>query len=276
MSLNPDFHFSASSLQDYVDCPRRFELRYIERLAWPALESEPVLEHELHMRQGYVFHKLVQQVFLGLGDSIHDLPDSDGELKTWWDNFRQSSLVDELPQRRYPEHPLTARIGDYRFVAKYDLLAVDPGQKVIIADWKTSRRRTRSDRLKLRLQTRLYPFLIVKAGRFLNGGKPVAPDQVHMVYWFAAHPQQPEWIAYSQHQFEADQQYLTALAQNICERPAGEFPLTVSERSCGFCVYRSLCQRGVCASDWAEWDDDGSLPEGDIDLDFDQIGEIAF
>ena len=36
--------FSAYSLQAYVDCARRFELSYLERLKWPAVESEPPLE----------------------------------------------------------------------------------------------------------------------------------------------------------------------------------------------------------------------------------------
>ena len=32
---------SQSSLQDYVDCARRFQLRYLDRLSYPAIESEP-------------------------------------------------------------------------------------------------------------------------------------------------------------------------------------------------------------------------------------------
>ena len=39
--LPPQFAFSQSSLQDYMDCPRRFQLRYLDRLIYPAAESEP-------------------------------------------------------------------------------------------------------------------------------------------------------------------------------------------------------------------------------------------
>jgi len=35
-NLPAPFTFSQSSLQDYYDCPRRFELRYLSRLIWPA------------------------------------------------------------------------------------------------------------------------------------------------------------------------------------------------------------------------------------------------
>ena len=45
-SLPEGFRFSQSSLQDYVDCRRRFQLRYLQNLAWPALQSEPALENE--------------------------------------------------------------------------------------------------------------------------------------------------------------------------------------------------------------------------------------
>ena len=57
---------SQSSLQDYNDCPRRFELRYIQHLAYPAVESEPALENEKHQQEGEYFHRLVQQHMIGI------------------------------------------------------------------------------------------------------------------------------------------------------------------------------------------------------------------
>jgi hypothetical protein len=46
---------SQSSLQDYNDCPRRFELRYLQQLAYPAIETEPALENEKHQRKANIF-----------------------------------------------------------------------------------------------------------------------------------------------------------------------------------------------------------------------------
>lgn len=60
-ALSSPFTFSQSSLQDYFDCPRRFELRYIDRLNWPAVEAEPALENERRLREGTYFHRLAQQ-----------------------------------------------------------------------------------------------------------------------------------------------------------------------------------------------------------------------
>jgi hypothetical protein len=64
--LPDDFQFSQASLQDYVDCRRRFQLRYLLELAWPAIQAEPAEDQEMHGQQGELFHRLVQQHQLGI------------------------------------------------------------------------------------------------------------------------------------------------------------------------------------------------------------------
>ena len=71
--LPEDFQFSQRSLQDYTDCQRRFQLRYLEQLAWPAVESEPLSDHERQMQAGAAFHRLVQRFLVGIPDLAHDL-----------------------------------------------------------------------------------------------------------------------------------------------------------------------------------------------------------
>ena len=66
MNLPDDFAFTQGSLQDAADCLRRFELRYIKRLRYPAVEAVPALQFEQRTRQGARFHKLVQQHLLGV------------------------------------------------------------------------------------------------------------------------------------------------------------------------------------------------------------------
>lgn len=63
MPLPDSFQFSQSSLQDYVDCPRRFELRYILHQKWPALQTQPVIEFEHHMEQGSGFTVWCSSIF---------------------------------------------------------------------------------------------------------------------------------------------------------------------------------------------------------------------
>ena len=147
---------------------------------------------------------------------------------------------------------------------------------MLIYDWKTSRQRSKRSVLEKRLQTRLYPYLLVRAGAFLNAGVSIQPEQVEMVYWFAEHPDQPERFAYSSAAYQADEAYLTSLIETVMRLEEADFTLTDDERLCAYCVYRSLCNRGVVAGDLAALDaeDDDSLPT--IDIDFEQIAEIDY
>ena len=89
MTLPPGFQFSQGSLQDYVDCPRRFQLRYLLRVAWPALEAEPALENERHLRQGAAFHRLVHQHVLGLPPERLSRTVTDEAVRRWWRNYQR-------------------------------------------------------------------------------------------------------------------------------------------------------------------------------------------
>lgn len=281
--LPEGFVFSQGSLQDFVDCPRRFELRYLYGLAWPAIQSEPALENERIMQRGALFHRLAHQRLLGLeAEGLSALIHED-DLRRWWErflNWEAQTLAPQPAARRYPELSLWAPLAGYRLTAKLDLvLCGDTGQgnRFTIYDWKTGAKRPRRAWLAERLQTRVYPYLLAAAGAHLNGGAPIPPEQVTMSYWFAEFPDQPERFAYSPAAFERDRDYLAALVGQI-ERMAGmpealltdggvraeeeaslgagsraaaggmpalgAFPLTSSLGRCAFCVYRSLCERG--------------------------------
>ena len=66
MSLPERFHFTQSSLQDYLDCPRRFQLRYVLDQPWPAVESEPLIERERLAELGRRFHQMAQRHTVGV------------------------------------------------------------------------------------------------------------------------------------------------------------------------------------------------------------------
>lgn len=276
MTLPADFLFSQGSLQDYVDCPRRFQLRYLLRLAWPAAEAEPALENERHLQQGAAFHRMIHQHLLGIAPERLSSAATDADLRRWWRSYLERGLA-ELPPSRYPEVVLSAPIGGHRLVAKVDLVAVDPGRRVVVVDWKTSRRRPRRSWLAGRLQTRVYPYLLVRAGSHLNAGQPFAPEQVEMVYWFADFPADPERFAYDAAQYDADAVYLAALVEEIAGLGDEDLPLTIEERRCRYCVYRSLCRRGVRAGAFDEAEEEmGGGDDFGISLDFEQIAELEY
>jgi CRISPR/Cas system-associated exonuclease Cas4 (RecB family) len=267
MGIPGNFTFSQQSLQDFVDCRRRFQYRYLQKLSWPAPESLPLRDFERHLELGARFHRLVQQYFLGISEERLVAALGEPEIQRWWRNFRDQNPA-EISGRRLVEMVLSADLpamenpslpGESihpRLVAKYDLLIVDPGKQAVILDWKTSLRRPSRKWLQNRLQTKVYPYVLVTAGKHLNQGKPILPEQVEMIYWFANFPDQTERFAYDTARFETDQQYLLALVTEIFQLSEGAFPVTQDERRCRFCAYRSLCEREVEVGSFrelAEW-----------------------
>lgn len=267
--LPTPFTFSQSSLQDYVDCPRRFQLRYIEKLTWPAIKSEPVAENERRQIEGQIFHRLVQQYLLGVPSENLSRMANTPNLERWWNNFRQE--FDSLG-KLHPELTLSSPIGNHRLVAKYDLVAVQ-GNKATIYDWKTYTKRPRDEWMSARWQTRVYRALLVQSGAHLNNNNSVEPEQIEMIYWYADFPSEPTRFKYAVNQFKRDWSAIEKVVNEISS--IREFPLTEDEKTCRFCVYRSYCNRGTHAGqiDEAEAEMDS---EAAFDVNFEQIGEIEF
>ena len=287
-SLPPEFQFSQSSLQDYSDCRRRFQLRYLYRFAWPAAESEPAMENERFIQRGAFFHRLAQQYFVGvpverLSASVHE-----DELRLWWQNFLDFCAQPNgwihaaLAKPRHsgearslqPEISLSAALGNYRLAAKYDLIVSTGDGGFKIYDWKTSTRSPQRKWLIERMQTRVYPYLLVRAGSVLNQGAPVDPAGVEMIYWYAASPDQPIHFPYSAAQYEQDHSFLLDWVEEIAALAPEQYPRTSDERRCAYCAYRSLCERGAQAG----WLDEGidDRDSDDVLIDFEQIAEIEF
>jgi CRISPR/Cas system-associated exonuclease Cas4 (RecB family) len=277
--LPSGFAFSQSSLQDYSDCPRRFQLRYIEQLQWPAVETEPVLENERRQREGQLFHRLVQQHLIGLPvEKLARLANSP-DLSRWWKNYLGYKL--ELSgYAQYTEITLAAPVGTYRLLAKYDLVAVKLGERVFIYDWKTYHKRPRDEWMAARMQTRVYRAMFLQAGAYLNDGNPFHPEQIEMIYWYADYPSEPAHFPYNAAQHKRDWDALTGLINEIGNHR--HFPLTEDEKKCAYCPYRSYCNRGAKAGTMDEMADlivpvparEAELTSTDIN--FEQIAEIEF
>jgi hypothetical protein len=317
MSLPNSFQFSASSLQDYVDCPRRFQLRYLLQVAWPAPEVEPIEERERHGQLARDFHQLVHQHLLGL--PIEDLSASvqDPDLERWWRAYL--AYAPSLREyRAVPEITLSTPLAGHRVMAQFDVILIkEPAREsegaagtpdfqsrsLLIIDWKTYRRRPSRTWLAQRLQTRVYPLVLVEAGASLlnrplvrNKASTVCPDDVEMRYWMAEYPQALEIFTYDAVAYQADLHYLSNLIMEIAERarraqpgskvasaipPDEIWPLTRDVHQCRYCNYRSLCERGDTAGPLAEYitdEDDWPSGESDLgsDLDWGQVQEIVY
>lgn len=272
--LPDQFSFSQSSLQDYADCSRRFQLRYLDKLIYPAEETAPALENEKHLQEGQQFHRLAQQHLLGIPtDKLAPLANTP-TLKRWWENFltfSQTSLTGLTSLR--PEVTLASPLGDFRLVAKYDLIALSEDEKIVIYDWKTYRKRPRNEWLSARWQTRVYRSLLAAAGSQLNGGRPIVPDRCEMVYWFSNFPDDPAHFPYNESLYKRDWDALVRLTEEI--QSASSYPKTDDRQKCAYCPYRSYCDRGIQAG-YPDLLEVEMAAESLFDVDFEQIGEIEF
>jgi CRISPR/Cas system-associated exonuclease Cas4 (RecB family) len=271
MTLSESFHFTQSSLQDYLDCARRFQLRYILDQPWPAVESEPLIERERLADLGRRFHQMAQRHTVGLPAEQIAASAQDPDLARWWWNYLNVPPRDLPSAVRRAEVLLTAPLGTHRLSAKYDLLALDPGRRAVIVDWKTERKRPTREQLAARMQTRVYRYVLVEAGATLNGGQPIEPEQATMVYWFAAFPAEPEVFSYDSAQHADDTTFLSSLVEEIAARAEAEWQKTDDVKRCTYCTYRSLCDRGIAAGIGDE-----SEVELDLDIDLEQVEEIAY
>lgn len=279
MKLPENFDFSQSNLQDYLDCHYRFYLRYIRQMKWPALIVDDAVVFEQRGQIGARFHRLLQQYLLGLPeDRLSDLASADPaeEVIEWWQDFLLN-VPPWLSGRQFVETTLSTTLVGHRLIAKYDLILVQEDGKLIIFDWKTSRKRPRKDWLLERVQTRLYRLILTEAGSNLFGQNPVDPEAVTMNYWFAPQPETLVSLPYTRNAYENDVNFFTVLIEEILDREEDDFYKTKDLDKCCYCVYRSHCDRGIGAGD-LEFFEDFQIEAEDSDekIKFTEIQEIEF
>jgi hypothetical protein len=277
MGLPEGFVFSQSSMQDYHDCPRRFQLRYLEHRRWPAPKTSDALESERRMNLGSAFHRLMTRFHSGIpAKALEVTLGTDQMLRRWWDSYRQSPPPGLPHDVVFPEIALSTRLLNYRLEARFDLLSGQRGRAWAILDWKTGRHRGPRNWWARRLQTHVYPFVLVWAGATLNGGEPIIASQVQMLYWFAQFPMQPEVFQYDEQTCRSDERMLQDMVMEIEGRSEGEFPKTTDQRRCRYCIYRSLCWADVRAGPSRDIVDDGDFEVWQEEINLEQIAAIPY
>ncbi|PKO17171.1 MAG: hypothetical protein CVU39_05300 [Chloroflexi bacterium HGW-Chloroflexi-10] len=272
MPLNRKFTFSQQKIHHYLECQRRFELKYILQQPWPAIRSQPVIEMERQMLEGQQFHLMAQQYLSSIDPVLIETQINSEKLNNWWQSFISFSNS-FLTQQKQIETQLVGDIAGFRFIAILDLLVFQPPDHFLILDWKTNTQKPNRSIIEQQIQTRLYPSLLVTAGSSLLPNTSVSPAQVEMTYWFANHPNEYETFIYSKSKYEEDLIFFEHIVKEISQQT--DFPKTEKESRCKFCEYRSLCNRGVQAGESIE-NDEINWQEKIETIDFDQVGEISF
>lgn len=239
----PTLLLSRASLADFLACQRRFQLRALRQLPWPALPLDEGTAEAI--ARGQQFHRLLERHFLGL--PTDPAGNADPQVQAWQHAFQRRPPA-LPPGRRLPEHRLTLPIGNHLLHGRFDLLIAGEtaqGQPYAhIYDWKTGKAR-RESRLREDWQTRLYLALLAEGGGALwRDGRPPTPDHITLTYWYATEPDSPRTIAYSDgwhRQNWADIQAI--VAQIEAAQVADEWPLTADLEECRRCAYQVVCGR---------------------------------
>ena len=254
--ISPDFSFSQSNFQTFTYCRRRFYLRYIKKLIWPAQlvgDDQYIQDRDAGVR----FHRLVHQHFLGFDPELLKKvakADSDHRVAEWFETFL-TNPISRLEGKLTPEALYTANLAGHSVSAKVDLLQIDAG-KVTIYDWKTSRKLPTVAILQKQAQSKVYPLVVSRV--FQKDLAAFKPLLLSMVYWEANFPEQTIVIKSSLPDWEKYETEIAELIDLILSLEKEEFVKTPDIRKCGWCEYRSYCQRGNVAQDWEE------LPDADL------------
>ncbi|WP_420629821.1 PD-(D/E)XK nuclease family protein [Candidatus Leptofilum sp.] len=265
--MNNRLTLSQYKLTNFLACQRRFQLRYVRRLPWPA-NPLPARTEQL-LQQGQDFHRLLERHFLGLKISLETI--EDGRVRQWWQTFQSHNLVQQLPNnaRFLPETGLTVPLGSHLLYGRFDLLVIgedDAGRPFAhLFDWKTGRP-IEAGELKNRWQTRLYLALLAEGGNaFWPQGEQISPEQIRLTYWFVQEPDTPVTIGYSAAAHATNWGELQQMAAQLDEAFAKDaWPLTEDWSHCRECAYQNYCGRQGAGTAIPELDEaeEPDIPNG--------------
>ena len=268
------YTFSAAKIQDYLDCERRFELKYIFKQSWPAIASEPVIEIEENIRKGNKFHYLIHQFYSGIPESILLNLIDEEEILDWFNSFLFFNKTLQI-EKAFSEFHLSSQIGEIRLSAVFDLIYLTKNDKVGIIDWKTSHFIPKKSTLAMKVQTIMYPYLINETFHEFLAETNLLPENISMRYWYPGSPDEEFIFKYGQSTHEDHHVFLKNIINEILGKKKGDFLQTCIINKCGYCQYRSLCDRGIRAANIHEIEDQGLLESGFL-IDFDQLPELSF
>lgn len=234
---------SQQQIQDYLECPRRFQLRHLDYLSWPDLPYPP--DVEAAFSRGRLLHRLIERYFLGLPVSREEIVDP--VVAAWWDTFMAFGPKPDTG-RILPEASLTVPVGNHQLRGRFDLVHLDTLQTPLVAtvyDWKTSKPRD-LPWLRKAWQTRLYLALMAEGGGALPGaqGQLLDPDLISLVYWYLDDPEQPVRVEYSRDWHAENWQTLQRTVDAIdASLRANEWPKTDDWSACRYCAFQVYCGR---------------------------------
>jgi len=276
MSNLNKFLFSQQSLQDYLDCPRRFELRYLLHIDWPAEESHPMLEREGWFARGSAFHKLARGFLCGIPKATVMKSTSDPTLILWFDRLTDFLSTHQGAKFWWSEKTLNANLDGFIFTSVLDAVAAFENGEILIFDWKTSQKLPKKETIGARIQTLLYPIMLRNNIKQIKYDLAFPNSPLKIIYWFSEYPEQQYEFSFSPEQITENSRFIIDLVKIVSSTQPGDFHLTQDQKKCLFCVYRSLCDRGTKSGNMSELEDTARGENDSSSIRLSDIDEIEF
>jgi len=240
--------FSATTLQDFIDCKRKFKLKYIDHLSWPAPLSQLNTKYSEAITRGRKFHQLIQQHFIGIPD--YELFNSiqDHTVRQWLKNALSFEISSEKQTKKMVEYHVSYINKGVLLTGVIDLLLISPDSGMKIIDWKTGLSKPNLDRYKSRIQTRLYPYLLLQSPAFsANRFEGLKTQEITFNYWFTNFPEHSLSFTYDRQNFNQDDAYFDDLITTITLTPVEEMLMTHNIDLCRSCPFQLYCGRNIQA-----------------------------
>lgn len=244
-----DLSLSAMSVQDYLDCRRRFQLYALDIQSWPGMPVGLSQERERRRQQAIEFHRLLERYYLGMDSELLLQMVSDIVARFWWQRYLALIPVDrDDVELVFPEKWMQVWLEGFLLKARLDLLVVGRDGSVVVFDWKTTKQKPEFSDYLSRVQTRVYLYVIGEQVASLLG-RSISLSQVKMVYWFVEYPESSVVIEYSDVMHRENKLFLgeifSDISRDLGNLSLGEWSKTENLGLCRLCSYCTLCDRGV-------------------------------
>lgn len=226
---DPKFYYSQASLSAFIKCPKKFRLKYLEGLNW---KSEDGHEDDF-FKTGREFHLLAERYFSGIIVDTEKLTDE--AQRVWFERLKHSFPL-EKGKLYLTEYEIRMNDNGRRVVGKYDLIVLDETGNIEIYDWKTEPVKLRYEKLKEKLQTKVY---MVLAAKYFGIVHKEEYEKVSMTYWQPEYYDEKIEISYSEERYQADEEQLIRLIDKINGYPFDNND--IGEKHCAVCEFVSVC-----------------------------------
>ncbi|MBI5930876.1 MAG: PD-(D/E)XK nuclease family protein [Chloroflexi bacterium] len=236
LQFPPDFHYTQSRLQDFVECPRRFYLAHIQNQRWPSPLAEPQSDVEQALDRGARFHQMVQRHQLGMSlETLQTGAADDATLGIWLRRYQEIFTTLGPFEKTWPEVSLSTTVADFSVLAKFDLITVQ-GNRVMALDWKTGRLPD-PVRLGQRMQTVVYLLVL-----YHEATRLVGRSVEKMALQYVQIPTgDTRLFTVDNHSIPLYESQIRSVIEAVHH---SDFTLTEDVTRCRFCLYRGLCGRG--------------------------------